>query len=273
MPLPPEPKISPSLELPDGYQGWGWYRAGANPNGVTLNKPDLLLADLATRTDNEAYLYTHHEVFLYGGTVRHTRSSPNWEGGVVTYATCKHRLRTAARKTWVGTWLCGLCPKGCAANCVLFAGRISMEFPTNVALGDYLRRANQAAWLAKQATRNPRGDLYAPTAAARVAGRLHSHSGYVAPEGHTRSVEFYKKSSGSVSDRPDGLIPKWWRDVEYCTANGRRPRVFVLSPCYLFSRPLLWPTRTPGRAAVRLTCPELAGLMSPEMAGVADPAG
>jgi hypothetical protein len=262
VPLPPKQTISRSLNLPSGYQGWGWYRPGYNPNGVVLNDHGALLDDLAARKDSEAYLYTHHEVFLQNGFIKHTRSSPNWEGGVVTYATCKHRLRSATRDTWIGTWLCGLCPKSCENNCVLFAGRVAMEFQDNVALHDYLRRNHQVAWQAKLADRNPRGDLYTPTAAGRVGSLLRSHRGYVAPAEHTRSVEFYKRSPGSRSTRKDGLIPKWWRDVEYTTAAGRRPRVFVLNPCYLFNKPLLWTKRTPGRAAVRLSCKDLAALLS-----------
>ncbi len=268
------------MELPCGYQHFNWYRRGYAPAGqVYLDDPDSLR--VALRGDGQdVYLYTHHQVFLDGGIFKHTRSSPNWEGGVVTYATCKHLMRSTSR-TWEGVWLAGLCPKDCAANAVLFVGRVWRVFRSNYHLGLWLRQNAPAAWEAKQASRNPRGDLYAPLWKLLrppmdvraipgpndpgVAGNpqdVYDHRCYEEPPGHTRSVEFYSKSPGSVGP-PElgGKVPKWWRDLEYQTRGGLRPPCFILAPCWLFSRPALWSARLPGRAALKLNARTLAGLL------------
>lgn len=239
------------LELPHGYQHFDWYQPGDNPNGVYLNDP-VGLAEALSVSDEEAYLYTHHEIFYEEGIIKHTRSSPNWEGGLVTYATCKHLMRTY-REDWVGTWLIGLCPKECEGNTVLFGGQVKYQLDSNHALGLFVQET-YAPGEAKQALHNPRGDLYTPV---YETVDPHDHTYFQEPPGHTRSVEMYRKSPGSTSDRPDGKVPKWWRDLEYL-CRGKRPPSFVLDPCYLFSRPTLWHQLQPRRAVLRLQASEAA---------------
>lgn len=248
-----------SLELPCGYQHFNWYRQGENPNGVWLDNPAALEESLRWQPGEELYLYTQHEIFLQDAVLKHTRSSPNWDGGVVTFATCKHLMRTYARPGgWEGVWLAGLCPKECASNTVLFVGRIDKAFQANYDLRRYLQREHPGAAEAKRALNNPRGDLYTPTRVMADEDGRYDHRNYLEPANHTRSVEFYKNSPGSTSERPDGKIPKWWRDLEYLQ-RGTRPPCFTLSPCYLFSRPQVWTTYNPRRAVLRLTAGGLAG--------------
>lgn len=238
-----------TTDLPRGYQHFNWYCPGENPFGVFLNDPKGLRTALDGSEPCDLYVYTQHQIVYQDGVLKHTRSSPNWDGGVVTYSTCKHRMRCYHRPDgWEGVWLAGLCPKECEANCLLFCGRVALEFPGNYELGNHLRNVHPDAWEAKRATGNPRGDVYEQRK-PYSAGR-NDHRWFVEPRGHTRSVEFYKSSPGSVSDRPDGKVPKWWRDLEY-VANGRRPPSFVLSPCYLFSHPLLWTSLNPRRAVIK----------------------
>jgi hypothetical protein len=244
--------VSSSLELPDGYQHWDWdWRAGTKVNGADDMRIDM------SNCDTDLYLYTQHEVFYeQGDVIRQTRSAPNWDGGVVTMATCKHHMRTTDRR-WEGTWIAALGPKHCAENTLLFVGMVYKEFESNYELGQWLKRTYRAAYDAKLATCNPRGDIYTPKKELLPKQRF-DHKNFVTPEGHTRSTEFYKKSPGSTSDRPDGKVPKWWRDVEYVGRGQRRPPVFVLRPVYLFSQPTLWTTYKPGRACLRLTPGQLA---------------
>lgn len=246
-----------TLEPPHYYQHMNWYVQGQNPNGIYLNVPGMLIANLKAVENDDLYLYTQHEIFWDQDVLKHTRSSPNLEGGLVTYATCKHLMRTYSRPTWVGTWLVGLCPKECASNTMFFAGRVSYQFSGNYALGGYVRLFHPRAYKAKRANTNPRGDLYTPTEMALTEAQQHDHRYFQEPPNHTRSLEFYSKSPGSGSNRPDGKIPKWWRDLEYL-GHGRRPPAFVLDPCYLFSRPLLWTSLNPRRAVLRLTAGRLA---------------
>jgi hypothetical protein len=250
-----------TLELPEGYQHWNWLQEGPNPNGVILNDTPSLLAALHAAPEADCYLYTQHQIFHDQGVIKHTRSSPNWEGGLVTYSTCKHLLRTAKRKTWVGAWLAGLCPKECASNTLLFVGKVAMEWSSNYDLGCYLAQYHPLAVMSKLAVDNPRGDLYTPQESGLGGRACYDHASFVEPVGHTRSVEFYKRSPGSTSDRPDGKIPKWYRDHEYI-GHGRRPPVFIFSPVWLFSTPTLWTTFRPRRAVLRLTPSALAVSLS-----------
>jgi hypothetical protein len=213
---------------------------------------------------NDLFLYTHHEVFFDAGVIKHTRSSPQWEAGVVTYSTCKHLLRTYNR-VWEGTWLCGLCPAHCEANTVMFAGQVRHVFDSNYDLRTWLRHWHPKVLVAKLANTNPRGDCYTPSVGSLSVHdpARYAHTSFQEPPNHTRSIEFYKKSPGSVSDRPDGKIPKWWRDLEYIY-NGRRPPSFILSPVFLFSKPQLWTSYRPRRAVLKLTPSLLAQSLARE---------
>jgi hypothetical protein len=246
----PSPLISRSLELPNGYQQFRWMAEGKeNSHGVTLNDPDGLLSALS-KDRGEAYLYTSHQIFYEDGLLKQTRSSPNWEGGLLTYSTCKQHLRTTSRQ-WPGTWLASLGPRDCSDNCLLMVGRVAHAFPSNYTLSGCVRTSYPSVYKVKQACLNPRGDLYTPKRPL-VGDEVFHHENFVEPKNHTRSVEFYKKSPGSRSDRADGLIPKWWRDLEYISHHGHRPWHFILAPCWVFSKPLMWSTISPGRASVRL---------------------
>jgi hypothetical protein len=263
------------LTLPRGYQHFNWYRPGHNRGPVFLDDPEGLLAALPAPTrsglvgsEPTVFLYTQHEIELLDGTLRHTRSSPNWEGGTVTYATCKHLMRCGPLGAhWRGHWLAGLCPKKETKNALLFAGVVQHQFDSNYDLGVWLATNRPLARQVKCADHNPRGDLYTPqpdlaSSPLSWANRARfDHSNFLEPPGHTRSVEYYARSPGSVSDRPDGRVPKWWRDLEY-VQWGRRPPCFVLAPVWLFSRPCLWPRRAPGRAVWHLPPADLAALLT-----------
>lgn len=237
-----------SLRLPVGYMHYDWYVDGPNPNGVYLNALGSFL-EVMRKAVGDLYLNCHHEVPYDNGIIKNTRSSPNIEGGLVTYATCRHHLRTTLRR-WEGTWLAGLGPKECSDNTLFFVGRVSEVFRSNYALGVALARRYPAAYEVKLASTNPRGDIYSPIGKL-VGDSVYDHNNFYEPPNHTRSVEFYDKSLGSTS--PDGKIPKWWRDHEYISRTRVRPPSFILSPCFLFSRPTLWTSHKPRRAVMKMT--------------------
>jgi hypothetical protein len=247
-----------SLELPNGYQHFCWMQDDGQPNehGVSLNAPQALHDALQADGNATLHLYTQHEIFYEEGVLKHTRSSPNWEGGMVTYATCKHLMRTYQKPTWIGTWLAGLCPASCEQNCLLFVGRVAVQTPGNYMLREHVMRTCPAAYEVKRASGNPRGDLYTPRRRL-LTEQMHNHVHYFEPPQHTRSVETYSKSPGSVSERADGRVPKWWRDLEY-VQRGTRPPCFVLNPCFVFSRPMLWSHYNPRRAVLKLTAARMA---------------
>jgi hypothetical protein len=221
--------ISRSLELPDGYQRFEW---DYDPS-VSVSDPGALERDLnSVPRTSTLQLYTQHQIFLEDGVIKHTRSSPNWEGGLVTFATCKHLMRSYARADWRGTWLVGLCPRHLASNAVLFVGRIDEAFDSNYDLSRRVLSYGGGVFTTKNALLNPRGDLYTP-------------------HRELTGDEVYDRSPGTDQE----FVPKWWRDLEY-KIHGRRPRVFILRPCHIFSRPMVWTSIIPGRATRRLTVGE-----------------
>lgn len=253
-------KPSQSFKLPEGYQRYDYYTKGQNSNGVVLDEPMVLADRLRNSYNRNLYLYTHHEIFLDEGIIKHTRSSPNWEGGLVTYATCKHLMRSYSRKgnNWRNTWIVGLCPSK-MDNCVLFCGVVWKQFYSNYDLREFIQAQYPTAFKAKEADNNPRGDLYTPRRElTKTAHKYHSEYFHPPANPHTRSVEFYSKSPGSISQRKDGKIVKWWRDIEYQTSNGSRPFSFILNPCFLFSKPCLWTTFQPKRATLKLEPPDFS---------------
>lgn len=259
--MPTVSQVSRSLELPHGYQMFSYYSHGMNPGGVCLNDVDSLIKEWS-RSKDKMYLYTQHEIFYQDGILKQTRSSPNWEGGIVTFSTCKHRMRTYDIATWEDMWIGGLCPSQ-LSNCLLFVGRVSCQFNSNYHMGSWMEEEFPYARNIKSACNNPRGDVYTPLMDMSVhEEEQYDHHNFIEPENHTRSVEFYKRSHGSVSEREDGQIPKWWRDIEYVGAKGRRPPSFVLSPCFIFSEPLVWTSYNPRRAALKINIGEFVRSLS-----------
>lgn len=233
------------------YQKFTGYSKVMNVNGVVLNNHDLMRQMMSDDDLAEMYLYTQHQIVWDGEELQQTRSSPNWDGGMVSYATCKHNMRTYSRDTWNGVWIGGLCPKECANNTLLFVGRIDQEFESNYDYSQWLRENKNMVWQEKRAGNNRRGDCYMPKTLLKD-GERYVHSNFIEPKNHTRSVEFYDKSPGSVSPFSDGKIPKWWRDIEYLQ-HGRRPHTFIFNPCFIFSKPLVWSRLKPGRATLRIS--------------------
>ena len=125
-----------------------------------------------------------------------------------------------------------------------------MMFPSNYEFRRHIEYAYPRAYKAKRADVNPRGDIYTPKRKLIKAVDIYNHESFNEPKNHTRSVEYYEKSLGSVAPDERG-IPKWWRDIEY-TKNGIYPPSFVLSPCWIYSRPMLWTSYKPGRANLKL---------------------
>lgn len=206
--------ISPSLELPNGYQKFCWY----TPTACTWKDPEVYLDQVDSMEEHLSRepsgtvvrMYTQHLIKYQEGIFKQTRSSPNWEGGLVTYATCKHNLRSTITD-WEGVWLVGLCPKNCESNAVLFAGKISSVFSSNYSLRSHIiHQYPKSVYRAKNAHINPRGDLYTPV--EELSGdEVYDHNNYREPPNHTRSVEHYTHSAGTPIPA-DGKIPKWWRD-------------------------------------------------------------
>lgn len=249
------PLPSRSLELPDGYQV---IKESNLNNSLFINRN---LRDMVARlkeSEDPLYLFTHHEVFFTEGVIKQTRSSPNWEGGMFSFATCKHQMRTwKDPEAWVGTWLVGVGPRA-IGNPILYIAKIIHSFPSNLDYSTWLRAKHPQTAAIKSADNNPRGDWYTPT--KTLAHKLSMPGGkyqkwiygsFVEPKDHTRSVETYK----------DGT-PKWWRDIEYRSHN-RYPPVFIGMPAFVYPQRILETAYHPGRAVLKLNTVDFAESLRP----------
>ena len=203
-----------------------WQPFPDNPQFITLDPPTVEIPD-----DAEVRSFPHHEIFLDEGegTFIQTRSSPNWQGGMMTFSTCKQHLRTFKEpKDWLGVYLAGFTPKtDTGANWLLYVARVDIAFESNYDLHEWLHAEYPDILQAKLAIDDPCGDVYTPkqpvlTGENRfVAGNFHPP-----PPDHTRSEL-----------QSDGVTPKWHKDIEYRGNGGRHPPVFALGPASLWTRP------------------------------------
>ena len=234
-------KVSPDLTLPHGYQTFDpeWFAEAGyeNQHGVRLDsKPSDMRTQLRRRLGDRCYLYTQHIIGFEAHdpthclnasntpcydrmdticrncrpVIKQRRSSPNWEGGLVTYATCKHQMRTwLTAEEWEGVWIAGLNPAS-LDNSVMFLGQVCTSHRSNYQLYCSLQTAAPEVVPFKLASNNPRGDLYTPGDILNVNSPPeweHYATSYDHPvQPHTRSVETYKTSPGShVLRCPDCL--------------------------------------------------------------------
>lgn len=214
---------------------------GTNLWWMQVNKPLPLM-----NIEGVCYAYPHHEVYLNDNEFIQTRSGPNWEGGLLTIATCKHLLRSRLPSpykipmsglltltggvemyTWdsePSVWLAGFTPTIDGATYLLYMARVGVVFGSNYDLGAYLKSNYRSAYDAKLAMDNVRGDVYKPRKKLRGEGKFDPLNFYT-PYNHCRQVESYK----------DGT-PKWHRDIAY-SVNGRRAYPILFDEVYLYSKP------------------------------------
>jgi hypothetical protein len=216
------------------------------PEGFKMNRdlhcpmPRVLKQD----QDAECYAYPHHEIELVDGLFHQTRSGPNWQGGLMTLATCKHYLRqTRPIGLWVGVWFAGFAPRTATPgdNYLLYLARVGGSFCSNYQLG---RALPSGTYRAKLATHNPLGDIFEPKKRLLTEVDQYSYRNFVEPVGHVRQTEFYKDGS-----------PKWHRDIQYF--RNRHPAALLMDEVFLFNRPVYKTNRELHRSGFKCTIGEL----------------
>ena len=195
--------------------------------------------------ETECYAFPMHLVNLVNNQFQQTRSGPNWQGGVLTLTTCKHRLRTGKPiADWVGVWLAGFTPKvGCGDNYLLFLAQVRLAFASNYELGAYLAVRRPSVYFAKLVNTSTLGDIYQ---AKRVLPYTEQYDwqNYTEPVGHVR-MELKNNE------------PKWHKDINYVGAGGRQPAMLLFSKTYLYSKPVYRCVRPLGRSGYKTTPAEL----------------
>lgn len=215
------------------------------PNKTIRNKMDL---ESILEGVDLIYVYPHHQIELSDDNeLEQTRSGPNWEGGMVTMATCKHFLRTYSSIKPKKVALCGITNKIEGENYLLYIGVIDKSFDSNYELGRYISSINQFAFDTKLATNNPLGDIFEPDEDLEDEERYDSLNFIEPHDDHCRFVEF--------SDNQ----PKYIKDIEYQTRSGRRPKCLILDPVTVHDTPLYTFTGKLGRASIALKGDDAAG--------------
>jgi len=200
-------------------------------------------ASLPKPTQADCYAFPHHQVYLDGGVFLQTRSGPNWEGGVITLATCKHHLRTTRTpEEWIGVWFAGFTPKINGENYLLYLAEVTQAFDSNYALGQLLKDKYPRAYAVKNAANNPLGDVYPPSGSLR-GEQVYYRQNFSASAEHVRQELKHGE-------------PKWYSDIEYIGRSGRRPAALVLRGS-VFKRPTYRARRPLHRSGWRCSLSEL----------------
>lgn len=154
--------------------------------------------------------------------IRQAGSGPNFQGGLITLTTCKHRLRAARGvDDWRGVWVAGLSRKGLheGRQWVFFMMKVAQAYASHADLWQALPSTVREA---KSARQHPHGDLYEPLGFGSDAP--HSPESYHAP------------CTGHRHEKPE----LWHKDIGYM--NWKRPAALLVGDpdkSFLWSEPML----------------------------------
>ena len=169
------------------------------------------------------YSYVIASMRKHNGQFVQKGCGPNFEGGLVTLCTCKHRLRTFLdTDEWNGIWIAGFTslPVGDGANFLIYLMRVAHAFASHRDLW-FSTTISPAVRQAKAAHLNRFGDLYQP------------------------------RSKGIDPWNPDGYVPPsqnhchakgWAKDIDYEGVGARRAALLVGDPhqSLLWNRPMIY---------------------------------
>jgi hypothetical protein len=168
------------------------------------------------------YFYVIQSIVNRGGHFIQTGCGPNFEGGLITLCTCKHRMRTFMdREDWTGKWIAGFTnmATGHGANFLVYLMRVSHAFESH---SDLWLSSNipTTAKQAKAAHANRFGDIYKPRSTLTDP---YDPRDYTPP--HNDHVH----------------AGRWQRDIAYVGCSGRYASLLVGDPdrSYLWNRPML----------------------------------
>lgn len=195
--------------------------------GKLFENSNLPLDALRQRIDPEqttTYCYVVDTVKNEGGRLVQRESAPNFQGGLITLCTCKHRMRTSRSPCdWEGTWIAGFTGVGAAGgrNALVYLTRVANAFESHYDLW-YSQGTPETAKQAKSARSSKCGDLFQPLK------RL--------------SDPFDPRDYHQPCDDHCHCGDDWHRDVNYTGYSERRAALLVGDPAYsfLWSRPTIF---------------------------------
>jgi hypothetical protein len=155
---------------------------------------------------------------------------PNFQGGLITLCTCKHRMRTFKNpKQWKGLWIAGFTGRSAGedANYLVYLMQVEHAFGSHRDLW-FSRQIPAAAKRAKATHRDRFGDIYEPRA---------------------RDIDEWDKHE-YIPPCPDHChAGHWTNDVGYRGVGGRHAALLVGDPrkSFLWNRPVIRYTGQLGR--------------------------
>ncbi len=189
--------------------------------GRNLNLPLSRLSDCAA---GQALVYSYviasmrkrDEEFVQTGC------GPNFQGGLITLCTCKHRMRTFLDlDRWNGIWLAGFTslPTGDGANFLIYLMRVAQAFASQRDLW-FSTAIPAGAKRAKAAHLDRFGDIYRPRA---------------------RRIDPWDKDGYVPPSRNHCHAESWEKDITYEGVGDRRPALLVGDPqnSFLWNRPMI----------------------------------
>ena len=187
-------------------------RLGVLARNLNLNREDLRKR-LASNMDDTVYYYVVDTVEYENGRLYQTGSGPNFQGGLVTLCSCKHKMRTYPLMA-PGLWVAGFTNVSVLGrNSLFYLMKVGETFSSH---SEYWNSQTvpEEAKTAKAADAERFGDIYRPRGDSEP---LYSPSGYFEPCRNHVHCE----------------AGNWMKDINY-DQKGRRPKLLMGDPEYSF---------------------------------------
>lgn len=149
-------------------------------------------------SDEDVYAYVVRSVRPANGEYAQTGSAPNFQGGLITLCTCKHRMRASlSPEQWQrGVWVAGLTSWDKAFSkqqSLVYLMRVGEAYASQAELVQALRRSGRSEVVdAKDSTRHRLGDLMIPVSDVVAGNDRYTPAAYMPPvvgHSHRRTAE------------------------------------------------------------------------------------
>jgi hypothetical protein len=131
---------------------------------LSLGKLREKLRDISVDPQAKVYSYIVATVKNSNGHFVQKGSAPNFQGGVISLCTCKHRMRSFQDpKSWLGTWIAGFTGKeaGNGRNALIYLMKVEFAFDSFYDLW-FSEKLTESVKQAKLAHTNRFGDIFQP---------------------------------------------------------------------------------------------------------------
>jgi hypothetical protein len=207
----------------------------SGPLADNLNTPLPVIARQLRDSQARAYSYVVRTVKLNAATQQFEQrgSAPNFQGGVLSLCTCKHRMRACRSSAeWENdVWLVGFSSRTMldGKHWLFYLAKIESAIDSH---SDVWAELSSRARKAKEASQNYLGDVFEPKTPAPIADSRFLPSRYVAPSRHA-----HRKTPGDS---------QWKNDICYKHADKyRHPSLLLADPrqTFLWEQPTIYLTR------------------------------